>query len=105
MNSILRVLWKEVCKPIVQALQDMGQPEGSRIWWCPVGRLGTLPLYAAGIYDDKAVLLEGLPDLYISSYTPTLSSLIASRETTGKRNSDLRLLGIGQSNSLPKVCN
>ncbi|PSR85645.1 hypothetical protein PHLCEN_2v5374 [Hermanssonia centrifuga] len=81
----------------------MGYPKGSRVWWCPVGRLGALPLHAAGMYNDKGVLIEGFPNLYVSSYTPTLSSLIASRETAVKGGSGLRLLAVGQSNSLPKV--
>ncbi|PSR79574.1 hypothetical protein PHLCEN_2v6985 [Hermanssonia centrifuga] len=103
MSNILQILWKEVCQPIALALQGMGHPEGSRVWWCPVGRLGALPLHAAGIYNDKGILTEGFPDLYVSSYTPTLSSLIASRETAVSGASETRLLAVGQSNSLPKV--
>ncbi|PSR71019.1 hypothetical protein PHLCEN_2v13123 [Hermanssonia centrifuga] len=103
LSDVLGTLWKEVCQPIAQALQKMGRPEGSRVWWCPVGRLGALPLHAAGIYNDKGVLSEGFPDLYVSSYTPTLSSLIASRATVVKGGSGPRLFAVGQSNSLPKV--
>ncbi|PSR78761.1 hypothetical protein PHLCEN_2v7296 [Hermanssonia centrifuga] len=103
MSNILQILWQEVCQPIALALQKMGHAEGSRVWWCPVGRLGALPLHAAGIYNNKGVLMEGFPDLYVSSYTPTLSSLIASRETAVKGGSGPRLLAVGQSNSLPKV--
>ncbi|THG93792.1 hypothetical protein EW026_g7543 [Hermanssonia centrifuga] len=103
LSNILQILWKEVCRRIALALQEMGHPEGSRVWWCPIGRLGALPLHAAGIYNDKGVLMEGFPNLYVSSYTPTLSSLIASRETAVKGGSGPRLLAVGQSNSLPKV--
>ncbi|THG97356.1 hypothetical protein EW026_g4624 [Hermanssonia centrifuga] len=102
-KHILQVLWKEVCQPIALALQKMGHTNGSRVWWCPSGRLAALPLHASGIYNDKGVLIEGFPDLYVSSYTPTLSSLIASRETAVKDRSGPRLLAVGQSNSLPKV--
>ncbi|PSR85644.1 hypothetical protein PHLCEN_2v5373 [Hermanssonia centrifuga] len=100
MGNILQLLWESACQPIALALQEMEHPKGSRVWWCPVGRLSALPLHAAGTYDNKGVLIEGFPDLYVSSYTPTLSSLIASRATGG---SGLRLLAVGQSNSLPKV--
>ncbi|THG93695.1 hypothetical protein EW026_g7612 [Hermanssonia centrifuga] len=103
MGNILQLLWKSVCQPIALALQEMGHPTGSRVWWCPVGRLSALPLHAAGIYNNKGVLIEGFPDLYVSSYTPTLSSLNASRETAVKGGSEPRLLAVGQSNALPKV--
>ncbi|THG93370.1 hypothetical protein EW026_g7847 [Hermanssonia centrifuga] len=103
LSNILQTLWKEVCQPIALALQKTGHPKGSRVWWCPVGRLGALPLHAAGIYNNKGVLIEGFPDLYVSSYTPTLSSLIASRATAVTGGSGPRLLSVGQSNSLPKV--
>ncbi|THG93917.1 hypothetical protein EW026_g7440 [Hermanssonia centrifuga] len=103
LSNVLQILWKEVCQPVAQALQEMGHSEGSRVWWCPVGRLGALPLHAAGIYNDKGVLIEGFPGLYVSSYTPTLSSLITSREAAVRGGSGLRLLAVGQSNSLPKV--
>ncbi len=103
LSNILQILWNTVCQPIALALQEMRHPEGSRFWWCPIGRLCALPLHAAGIYDNKGVLIEGFPNLYVSSYTPTLSSLIASRETAVKGGSGPRLLAVGQSNSLPKV--
>ncbi|THG94579.1 hypothetical protein EW026_g6920 [Hermanssonia centrifuga] len=102
MGSILRTLWEKICQPVAVALQKVGCPVGSRIWWCPIGRLSSLPLHAAGIYEN-GVLVEGFPDLYMSSYTPTLTSLIASRETAVKESSHVRLLGVGQSNSLPEV--
>ncbi|PSR71021.1 hypothetical protein PHLCEN_2v13125 [Hermanssonia centrifuga] len=103
MGNILQLLWESVCQLIALALQEMGHPTGSRVWWCPVGRLNALPLHAAGIYNNKGVLIEGLPNLYVSSYTPTLSSLITSRETAVKGGSGPRLLAVGQSNALPKV--
>ncbi|THH01198.1 hypothetical protein EW026_g1436 [Hermanssonia centrifuga] len=101
MGGILRILWNEICKPIVNALRNMGLPIGSRVWWCPVGKLGTLPLHAAGIYD-KGMLVEGFPDSYVSSYIPTLSSLITSRETAAGV-ARVNLLGVGQSNTLSHV--
>ncbi|PSR73840.1 hypothetical protein PHLCEN_2v10338, partial [Hermanssonia centrifuga] len=102
MGTILRFLWVSICKPVSSALQSMEIPVGSRVWWCPIGKLGTLPLHASGRYEDGA-LLEGFSDLYISSYIPTLSSLIASRESATKPIAQLRLLGVGQSNALSSV--
>ncbi|KAH7906923.1 hypothetical protein BJ138DRAFT_1161461 [Hygrophoropsis aurantiaca] len=62
---ILRQLWDIVVGPIAE--------EGSRIWWCPSSKLTSLPLHAAGSYRKGA---NNLANLYVSSYTPTLSALI-----------------------------
>jgi CHAT domain-containing protein len=46
----------------------------TRIWWCPTGPFSFLPIHAAGTYDgDNA---ECLSDYAISSYIPTLDSLL-----------------------------
>ncbi|PSR76078.1 hypothetical protein PHLCEN_2v8694 [Hermanssonia centrifuga] len=50
LSTILEILWLKICEPIADALREMGQPKGSRVWWCPIGRLGALSLHAAGIY-------------------------------------------------------
>ena len=49
-----------------------------RVWWCPTGPLSTLPLHAAGIYapDTKMGAVENASDYMVSSYTPTLNSLL-----------------------------
>ena len=44
-----------------------------RIWWCPTGPLSSLPLHAAGEYNN--VVSESVVDYVVSSYTPTISSL------------------------------
>ncbi|KAH7906135.1 hypothetical protein BJ138DRAFT_1223846, partial [Hygrophoropsis aurantiaca] len=74
--SLLRDLWKLVMLPIVHALEKTQVAPGSRIWLCPTSMFISLPLHAAGPYQkDK----QGLSDLYIISYTPTLSALIRTR--------------------------
>ncbi|KAG8951148.1 hypothetical protein FRC03_012627, partial [Tulasnella sp. 419] len=73
LTTILRCLWDDIVGPIVQKLQELGIPHGSRIWWCPTSWLAMLPLHAAGPHRKSC---KNLPDLYISSYTSTLSSLI-----------------------------
>ncbi|KAG8944893.1 hypothetical protein FRC03_001873 [Tulasnella sp. 419] len=72
--GILRCLWDDIVEPIVCKLQELGIPHRSRIWWCPTFYLAMLPLHAAGPHRKKRA---NLPDLYISSYTSTLSSLIS----------------------------
>jgi len=49
-----------------------------RIWWCPTGPLAFLPLHAAGIYGCNGRPPPGscISDFAISSYTPTVSSLL-----------------------------
>ena len=55
-------------------------PLESRIWWCPTSVFCSLPLHAMGPIPSD----DGVPcffsDLYIPSYTPTLSALIESRK-------------------------
>ena len=76
---LLRDIWDVIVKPIIAVLQgELDLPKGSRIWWCPTGLASHLPLHAAGDYDNNG---QCLPNLYISSYTTTLSSLINARQT------------------------
>ncbi|EDR09769.1 uncharacterized protein LACBIDRAFT_233630 [Laccaria bicolor S238N-H82] len=75
-QTVLRNLWKHVGYPIHQQLLEINVQEMSRIWWYPTGQLCALPIHAAGPYH---VEMKNIPDLYISSYTPTLSSLISAR--------------------------
>ncbi|KAJ7037796.1 CHAT domain-containing protein [Mycena alexandri] len=79
--SILRVLWTDVVQPVTHQLQAFDVPRHSRIWWCPTSYLCGLPLHAAGSYR-KDVPQPGLQDLFVSSYTPTLSALIRARNAT-----------------------
>ncbi|KAJ7731747.1 CHAT domain-containing protein [Mycena metata] len=91
---ILRELWDFVVEPIVRCLEQHKIPRHSRIWWCPTAQLSHLPLHAAGPYKKKK---DNLPDLYISSYTPTLSALIRARKDPGLNNpAGPSLLLIGQ---------
>ncbi|KAG1731705.1 hypothetical protein EDB19DRAFT_1912419 [Suillus lakei] len=50
---------------------------GSRIWWCPTAEFTLLPLHAAGPYEGKR---DNLSHICISSYTPTLVTLIRARQ-------------------------
>ncbi|KAI0039199.1 hypothetical protein FA95DRAFT_1459116, partial [Auriscalpium vulgare] len=51
-----------------------------RIWWCPSGQLCTLPLHAAQPFQGPTDPQQQLSQKFVSSYTPTLSSLIRARE-------------------------
>ncbi|KAF6755206.1 CHAT domain-containing protein [Ephemerocybe angulata] len=77
-HKVLRGLWKEVVKPILDALgfskvDEAAEKVPPRLWWCPTGPLSFLPLHAAGIYrgsDQDSVL-----NYVVSSYSPTVTSL------------------------------
>ncbi|KAH7917588.1 hypothetical protein BV22DRAFT_1026087, partial [Leucogyrophana mollusca] len=92
---LLRSLWRLVVHPIVHALENLQVPAGSRIWLCPTSKLTSLPLHAAGPYRKGEL---GLSDLYITSYTPTLSALIrARRHTTIASVTTPKFTAIGQA--------
>ncbi|KAF8258271.1 CHAT domain-containing protein [Lactarius quietus] len=95
--SVLAELYTLVGKPVIDRLRQLQVPEQSRIWWCPTSVFGSLPLHAM----DKYFL-----DLYICSYTPTLSALIQSHNhDLGSRSSDRPaiLLVAQPDTSLPTV--
>ncbi|KAG9011962.1 hypothetical protein FRB94_007155 [Tulasnella sp. JGI-2019a] len=95
--DILRDLWTMIVAPIVLHLETtLGLPDGSRIWWMPTSAAWWLPLHAAGPYKPGE---RSLPDRFISSYTPTLSSLIRSRAgyQPTKNTSGPRMLVVAQA--------
>ncbi|KAJ8594409.1 hypothetical protein M405DRAFT_858158, partial [Rhizopogon salebrosus TDB-379] len=92
--SVLRTLWECVVGPIVETLRHFAKP-GSRIWWCPTAEFALLPLHAAGPYAKKS---RNFPDLYISSYTPTLAALVRARQQIAQDASTPQFVAIGQGN-------
>ncbi|KAJ6576098.1 CHAT domain-containing protein [Mycena vulgaris] len=74
-NRVLFVLWIAVVKPVLDSLkiQVNNLP---RLWWCPTGPFTFLPIHAAGIYGDPFID-ESVMNYVISSYTPTLATLIS----------------------------
>ncbi|KIK76668.1 hypothetical protein PAXRUDRAFT_835271 [Paxillus rubicundulus Ve08.2h10] len=93
--SSLRRLWDMVVRPVVDELLKF-IPRGSRIWWCPTSKLTSLALHGAGPYRSGA---NNLAQIYISSYTPTLSALIRSRryKASVHPGTPLPFVAIGQS--------
>ncbi|KAG8918515.1 hypothetical protein FRC02_002325 [Tulasnella sp. 418] len=105
--GVLRALWDDIVAPVVSKLQELNVTSGSRIWWCPTFFLSLLPIHAAGPHRGKK---PNLCDIYISSYTPTLSALaeldqagilVASGERQLDR--DPRLLVVAQPNTPGQV--
>ena len=78
LSFVLKELYELVGRPVIQRLNELSVPEQSRIWWCPTSVFCSLPLHAMGPippYDGRP---RYFLDLYIPSYTPTLSTLIES---------------------------
>lgn len=82
LTQILEWLWGVIAAPVLDRLglrytPDDGEP-WPRLYWCPTGWLSFLPLHAAG--RRRAVGAQSVLDRVISSYTPTLGSLVRARE-------------------------
>ena len=93
--SLLRGLWDSVVCQVVCKLEPH-VPKNSRIWWCPTGVFTSLPIHAAHPYRKGE---HGLSDVYVSSYTPTLSALIRSRNKQNAQQGLPSFVSIGQPNS------
>ena len=77
--SVLAELYELVGKPVIDRLRLLQVPDQSRVWWCPTSVFCSLPLHAMGpILSDDGERRYFL-DLYICSYTTSLSALIQSR--------------------------
>ena len=111
---ILAELYDLVGKPVIDRLRQLKVPEQSRVWWCPTSVFCSLPLHAMGpipSYNDGKE--QYFLDLYIPSYTPSLSALIleSDRHDPGSPASGLpsvllvaHLEVLSPDLSLSKVC-
>ena len=97
LTIVLQELWDKVVSPIVDFLQTV-HPLQSRIWWCPTAEFSLLPLHAAGPYREGQ---RNLANLYISSYTSTLTALIRARQhdPPHSESQEKHFVGIGQANA------
>ncbi|KAJ7226683.1 hypothetical protein GGX14DRAFT_385492 [Mycena pura] len=82
-NHILSELWQRVAYPVLDALAitTPSITNLQRVWWCPTGPLAFLPIHAAGLYGDNQPSGSKLSDFVISSYAPSLTSLVTAFET------------------------
>ena len=104
--SVLAELYILVGQPVIDQLRQLQVPEQSRIWWRPTSVFCSLPLHAMGPIPSDHGEPRYFLDLYICSYTPTLSALIQSRRhDSNVRSSDRpSLLLVAQPDpSLPTV--
>ena len=80
LEEVLKHLYDLVGSPVIERLRELKIPEQSRVWWCPTSVFCSLPLHAMGPIPSNGPIKLYFSDIYISSYTPTLSALIESRE-------------------------
>jgi CHAT domain-containing protein len=81
LSTVLKGLYELVGRPVIQRLDELNVPKQSRVWWCPTSAFCSLPLHAMGpIQSDDNGRPQYFLDLYIPSYTPTLSALIESNK-------------------------
>jgi len=95
-RRLLGELWTRVSQPIFLALGLQSNSEPSRLWWCLTGPLCFLPIHGAAPPSGP-----GTRDYVISSYTPTLRSLLRAAVRSQKQpNSDaFELLAVGDPNA------
>ena len=79
LQSTLEELYELVGQPVIDRLRKLKIKEQSRVWWCPTSAFCALPLHAMGPISPDDREERYFSDLYVSSYTPTLSALIQSR--------------------------
>ena len=104
LGTVLSELYHLVGKPVIQQLRELGIPEQSQIWWCPTSVFCSLPLHAMGPIPstDDVDVKQYISDLFICSYTPTLSALIDTRSRSSGVSDRPSLLLVAQPDaSLP----
>ncbi|KAG9088690.1 hypothetical protein FS749_001959 [Ceratobasidium sp. UAMH 11750] len=97
-KDILEMLWTDVAKPVLDHLgitHPLPVDEMPHITWCTTGLLSFLPLHAAGDYSNPATVL---PNLAISSYTPTVS---ARKPRTSSPAKFSGILAVGHMSAIP----
>ena len=111
-KGVLLWLWKAAVKPVLQELnliQDVSKYHGEplpRIWWISNGRMGMMPIHAAGDYASDPKIITS--NYVISSYTPTIKSLAYARrkssEIQGRPGNNVLIIGnpLGLSKTLSK---
>ncbi len=97
LRSVLKELYDLVGRPVIEGLNNLNVPEQSRVWWCPTSVFCSLPLHAMGPIPSDGGSPRYFMDLYIPSYTPSLSALIESRKPGSQAIGKPSILLVAQS--------
>ncbi|KAG8931409.1 hypothetical protein FRC01_001356 [Tulasnella sp. 417] len=96
--DILEHVWSHIVGPIVAEIgETLSTLKPPRLWWCPTSSSWGLPLHAAiPSQPDKT----DAANLFISSYTPTLTALLRGRKGLASTPSaGTGLLVVGQQST------
>ena len=104
LRSVLKELYELVGRPVIKRLNELNVPEQSRVWWYPTSVFCSLPLHAMGPIPSDGNSQRYFLDLYISSYTPSLEALIASRKASSQVIKKPSMLLVAQPDeNMPKA--
>ena len=84
LRAVLKELYELVGRPVIKRLNELNIPEQSRVWWCPTSVFCSLPLHAMGPIPLDVGPPRYFLDLYIPSYTSSLSALIDSHKPSSQ---------------------
>ncbi|WP_329408368.1 CHAT domain-containing protein [Nocardia vinacea] len=73
--GVLDWLWHRLAGPVLRELNLPGDAR-ARVFWCPVGPLALLPIYAAGLRTDSR---QSVPERTVSSFITTVRALEHAR--------------------------
>ena len=104
LRFVLKGLYELVGEPVINMLRTSGVPEQSRIWWCPTV-FCSLPLHAMGPIPSSDTHKRYFSDMYIPSYTPSLTALIESRKASSQMLEKPSLLLVAQQDDSPPGVN
>ena len=101
LEQVLNRTWLLVGEPIAQKFEELGLLRGSdgyskksRVWWCLTGSLSFLPIHASFPSTKPGI---GMMDIVVSSYTPTISTLLRAQQQNKLKRPTFRMLAVGQS--------
>jgi len=103
LRCVLKELYELVGRPVIQRLNELHVPEQSRVWWCPTSVFCSLPLHAMGPIPPDSDPPRYFLDLYIPSYTPTLSALIETNKLASRTPGKPSLLLVVQQGASMKA--
>ena len=100
LEQVLNQTWLLIGKPIAQKFEGLGLVRGSdvssksRVWWCLTGSLSFLPIHASFPPKNPDI---GMMDIVVSSYTPTIFTLLRAQQRSKLKRPTFRMLAVGQS--------
>ena len=104
LEQVLNRTWLLMGEPIAQKLEELGLvvqgsdvSSKSRVWWCLTGSLSFLPIHASFPPTKPGITSIGMMDIVVSSYTPTISTLLRAQQRNKLECPAFRMLAVGQS--------